>query len=402
MADQDAAVRAGHISFEQAEGIAGRSGMAPVRGPRAAEVLGYFGAVALAVATLVLAFDTAFGDFEATDLLFGTFDTVPAGAISLAGAAILLVLGTRFAASTAGAIHRAGSFTLLAAYGLATVAFGFLLYDLDLGDFTPLVKVLPVAAVALYAWSRSPSVPTQLALFGTATQALTALLVLFQVQDALEPTDLILSLGLGTTPDTGGWVALAAGTALGIGWIWLGGTGRMRTRNAAFVLGGLYAWVESLQLFATADGWIVLSTLLAAGFAWGAARWQSSVLGGFATVAVITLIAQYISLLVDEPSPTTFVVSYGVPGVLALAGAWMLSRPGGTPVAPAMPAAPPAPMPVMAATAPTRAKQPTTAKKPAAAKAATTTAKKPAAKKATATTKKPAPKKTTPKKKPTR
>lgn len=404
MADHDAAVRAGHISFEQAEGIAGRTGMAPLGGARVAEVLGYFGAVALAVATLVLAFDIGFGDLDITDILFSGFDNVPAGAIALLGAAILLFLGARFAAHPPGPIHRSGSFALLAGFGLASVAFGFLLWDLDLGDFTPLAKVIPVTAVALFVWLRSPSVPTQLALFGTATQIITAVLVLIQVQDQFDPAAALLSLGLGGAPDTGGWVPALVGVALGLAWIYLGMQGWIRTRNAAFAIGATYAWVESLQLFGSDDGWIVLSTLLAAGFAFGAARWQSSVLGGFATVAVIVLIGQFIAVLIDNPTTTTFVVAYGVPGALALIGAWMLSRPGGTPVARAMPMPPTAPVPAMAAakaagttTAATKkpaAKKPAAAKKPTAKKPAATTAKKPAAAKKLAVKKPTAKKKT--------
>jgi hypothetical protein len=403
VADNDAAVRAGHISFEQAEGIAGRSGKAPVRGPRAAEVLGYFGAVALAVATVVLAFDVGFGDFELTDILFNNFDNVPAGAIALAGAAILLFLGTRFADNKAGAIHRAGSFTLLAGFGLASLAFNFLLTDLDLDDFTPLVRVLPVAAVALYIWFRSPSVPTQLALFGTAIQVLTAFLVLVQAQEALDPADIAVALGLGATPDTGGWYVLVAHVALGLGWLWLGSEGRLRSRNTAFLLGATYAWFGSLQLFSTADSWILLSTFLAIVFAWGAARWQSSVLGAVATAAVIVLVAQFVAALVDEPTTMTWVIAYGVPGVLALLGAWILSGPGGTTTS-AMPMPPPAPVPAMAMAA--AATKPTAPRAPAATatatrRAATTTAKKPTAAKKPAA-KKPAAKKPAAKKKTTR
>ena len=160
MTEYDAAVRGGHISFEQAEGAAGRTGKAPLVGHRAAEILAYFGALALAIATVALAYDMAFGDSGIAGFVFGSFDNIPAGLVTLVGAAILLVLGTRFADHSAGAVARSGSFTLFAGFILASVAFAFLLYDLDLGDFTPLVKLLPVAIVAFYVWQRSPSVPT--------------------------------------------------------------------------------------------------------------------------------------------------------------------------------------------------------------------------------------------------
>ena len=131
---------------------------------------------------------------------------------------------------------------------------------------------------------------------------------------------------MGGTPDTGGWVTLAVGTALGLGWIWLGMKGTLRTRNTAFALGAFYAWINAIQLFGTADGWIALSIVIAAGFAWGATAWQSSVLGGFATVALTVLVAQVVSIVVDSPTTTTWEIAYGVPGVAALAGAWWMSR----------------------------------------------------------------------------
>jgi hypothetical protein len=338
MADHDGAVRGGHISFEQAEGIIGRTGRAPVVGSRAAEVLGYLGAVALAVATLVLAYDIGFGAGGVTELVTGLFDNIPAGMVTLVGAAILLVLGTRFAENDAGAIRRSGGFTLLTGFVLSAFAFGLLLYDLDLGDATPLVRLIPVAVVAIYVWQRSPSVPTQIALFATAIAAVSAILVLVQLEDPVEPSGVALTAAVGSIPEVQGWVSLAAGTALGHFRIWLGTTGRIRTRNAAFALGALYAWINPLQLFDTADGWIALSTAIAAGFVWGATRWQSSVLGGFAAVAVAVLIAQFVSILFDSPTTTTFVVAYGIPGVLALAGGWWMSRSPKTPIVSSTPA----------------------------------------------------------------
>lgn len=335
----DDAVREGHISFEQAEGMAGRPGKAPWGGPRTGEVLIYFGAIALAVATLVWTFDLAFGGGMLA-LFLGSIDNIPAGLLSLAGAAILLFLGTRFADHEAGAISRAGGFTLLAGFGLASVASGLLLFDLDLGDATPLVTLIPVALVAVYVYRVKPSVPTHLALFSTAVQALGALLVLVQVSEGTNVQSMVAATILGGVPDVAEepWIALLAMTALGLAWIWLGATGRVRTRNVAFFLGASYAWFQGINLFATADGWIVLSLAIAGAFAFGATQFGSSVLGGFATVATIALILQIVSVVTDEPTVTTFIVAYGVPGLLALAGAWMLTRTP-APAATAMPEA---------------------------------------------------------------
>lgn len=324
-------VRGGQISFEQAEAMEGSGGRPAVSGPRTTEVLGYFGAAAVAVATIVLAVDVAFDDGFLSFFL-GTYDNLSAGAIALVGAALLLYLGTRFADSTAGAVRRSGGFTLFAGFGLATVAFAFLLADLDLADFTPLVRVLPTLAVGLYVWQRLPSVPTQLAMFLVAIDLVNALLVLFQLEDIFDPASTITQVAIGGNTEFNSWVSWLAGTALGIAWVWLGSTGRARPRNAAFVFGGLYAWTNGLLLFSTADGWIVLSIAIAAGFLYGAVTWRSSVLGAFGTLAVVTLILQVIDMTVDAPTANTFVIAYGVPGLLALAGAWWWTKPA-TPAA---------------------------------------------------------------------
>lgn len=323
----DQAVRDGHISFEQAEGMAGRPGSAPPNGPRTAELLIYFGSIALAVATLVWTFDLTFGD-GLLGLFLGSIDNVPGGLLALAGAAILLFLGTRFADHGQGAISRAGGFTLLAGFGLAAVASNLLMYDLDLGDATPLVNLIPTALVAVYCYRVKPSVPTHLPLFFTAVGLLNALLVLAQVTEPADPQSMLATAALGGTPDVTGesWLALLLGVALGLAWVWLGARGRLRTRNAAFFLGAVYAWAEGISLFGLNDAWVALSLVIAGAFVVGATQYGSSVLGAFATIATIVLILQFVTLIVEEPTVNTFIIAYGIPGILALGGAWMLTK----------------------------------------------------------------------------
>ncbi|WKZ82141.1 MAG: hypothetical protein QY307_08615 [Acidimicrobiia bacterium] len=325
MTQQHEAVRSGHISFEQAEGIEGRRSPEAPGGPRTVEVLGFFGAAALAIATLILTFDVTLGE-ELADIFLGTIDNVGGGLVSLAGAAVLLAVGVRLTAGDAGAIRRSGGFVLLAGYALASVAFALLLLDLDAGDFTPLIRATPVAVIAVAVWRRAPSVPTQVAIFTAAVQVVGALLILFQLDDPITPASIATSAALGSTPELQSWVSLLIGTGLGLVWIWMGATGPMRPRNAAFALGAVYAWLEAIQLFASDDAWVMLSIVVAAGFAAGALRWRSSVLAGFATVATLALILQVIMVAVDEPSVSTFYLWYGFTGAAALLGALLLQR----------------------------------------------------------------------------
>jgi hypothetical protein len=296
----------------------------PVGGPRTVEFLAFIGAVAVAVATIALVVKVAFPSDPMLGLFLGSFDNVSGGLVALAGALIVFGTGYRFAGH-GGAVGRGAGFTLLVGYVLAQAGFGLLLFDLDLGDATPLVVLLPSAAVAVLGWRCLRSVPTQLALFAVAVSAVSALLVLLQIQDYIDPSMLATSTAFGATPDIGGWEAHLANVALGVAWVWFGRTGDLLPRNTAFFLGAVWAVVFGLALFETADGWLVLSGVIALGLFITATQWRSSVLGAIGAFAGLALIVQLMMLVLDEPSATAFILWFGIPGALALGGVWALS-----------------------------------------------------------------------------
>lgn len=322
------------ISFEQAERMTAEPLPDPVGGPRTVEFLAFIGAVAVAVATIALVIRVAFPSDPMLSLFVGSFDNVSGGLVALAGALIVFGTGYRFA-GRGGAIGRGAGFMLLVGYAIAQAGFGLLLFDLDLGDATPLVVLLPSAAVAVLGWFRLRSVPTQLALFSVAVSAVSALLVLLQIQDYIDPTMLATSTVFGATPDVGGWEAHLANVALGAAWVWFARTGVLLPRNTAFFIGAAWAVLFGLALFGTADGWMVLSGAIALGLFVTATQWRSSVLAGVGAFAGLALIVQLMTLVLDEPSATSVMFWFGIPGLLALGGVWALS--GRSPERPAPP-----------------------------------------------------------------
>jgi hypothetical protein len=319
------------ISFEQAERMAAEPPPDRVGGPRTVEFLVFVGAVAVAVATIALVIRVAFPSDPMLGLFLGSFDNVSGGLVALGGAVIVFGTGYRFA-GRGGAIGRGAGFALLVGYVLAQAGFGLLLLDLDLGDATPLVVLLPSAAVAVLGWRCLRSVPTQLALFSVAVSAVSALLVLAQIQDYIDPSMLATSAAFGTTPDIGGWEAHLANVALGAAWVWFARTGVLLPRNTAFFIGAAWAVVFGLSLFETADGWLVLSGAIALALFITATQWRSSVLGAIGAFAGLALIVQLMMLVLDEPSATAFILWFGIPGLLSLGGVWLLNRePSATP-----------------------------------------------------------------------
>jgi hypothetical protein len=315
------------ISFEQAERLEGDPPPEPLGGPRTVEILAYIGAIGVFIATVAAVIEVSVPADPILGFLRGDFDNVLGGLVALVGAAIVFGTGYRFT-GTEGAVRRGSGFLLLLGYLLAAGGFGLLLFDLDLGDATPLVVLIPSAAVALAGWRRLRSVPTQLALFIVAVSAVRAILILIQVEELRDPTAMAMTAALGRAPDFGSWVSQLVNVGLGLGWIWLGHTALIVPRNAAFFIGSAYALVFGLVLFESADGWMILSGALVIAYLWAAVEWRSSVLAAVGAIAAIIAILQLMSLVYDDaPGTTDVVLWFGIPGGLALTAVWALALP---------------------------------------------------------------------------
>jgi len=302
----------GFISFEQAE-LAGKPDGTP--SPlRLAEILGYFGSVALFVATLALMVEVAISD----DFLFGGIDNIPGGFVVLAGAVLLLAIGYRLTGHEGGAIKRAGGFTLASGFGLWAIATNLLLLELDAADFTPLLIVIPIAAAAWWIYDRHESVPTQLVLFFAAVQVLNAALVLIQVNEWVSPQDQVIRVAISGGAPEFDWLGLVFGAALGIAWVWFTNEGRFRPRNTGFVVGALYAGAQGLALFGSDDGWIILFAGITGFVVYTGLTWRSSVLLGIGAAGLVIFIIMMISVLVDEVTAVSVALWFGVPGLAAV------------------------------------------------------------------------------------
>ncbi len=302
----------GFISFEQAE-LAGKPDGTP--SPlRLAEILGYFGSVALFVATLALMVEVAISD----DFLFGGIDNIPGGFVVLAGAVLLLAIGYRLTGHEGGAIKRAGGFTLASGFGLWAIATNLLLLELDAADFTPLLVVIPIAAAAWWIYDRHESVPTQLVLFFAAVQVLNAALVLIQVNEWVSPQDQVIRVVVSGGAPEFDWLGLVFGAALGIAWVWFTNEGRFRPRNTGFAVGALYAGAQGLALFGSDDGWIILFAGITGFVVYTGLTWRSSVLLGIGAAGLVIFIIMMISVLVDEVTAVSVALWFGVPGLAAV------------------------------------------------------------------------------------
>lgn len=317
----DRLVESGHISFEQAELAAGTDGTLST--VRLTELLGYFGAVAVFIATIAFMFEVAIGD----GFPFGGIDNVQGGLVTLLGTAAVGWAGWTFTGSAERAARRAGGLLLGSAFGLWAVTVGLLLMDLDVGDLTPLVLVAPVVAAAWFIWQRFQSVPTMLVAFVTVTQVVSALLVLLQVTDYTSPQTMLLAAALsGGVPDME-WIPAVIAVGVGLGWVWLTHMGHVRPRNAAFAVGTLYAAFNGIDLFGTADGWVILFTGITLAVSWAGLTWRSSVLLALAVVHLIILIIMLMTILVDEMTAVQVGLWFGIPGLLALGYALMGMQP---------------------------------------------------------------------------
>ena len=302
----------GFISFEQAE-LAGEPDGTP--SPlRLAEVLGYFGSVALFVATIALMIEVAISD----DFLFGGIDNIPGGFVVLVGAVLLFAIGYRLTGQEEGAVKRAGGFTLASGFGLWAIAANLLLLELDAADFTPLLIAIPIAAAALWIYQRHESVPTQLVLFFTAVQVLNAVLVLIQVNEWVSPQEQVIRVAVtGGAPEFE-WLALVFGAALGVAWVWFTNEGLFRPRNTGFAVGALYAGAEGLALYGSDDGWIILFAGITGFVIYSGLTWRSSVLLGIGTAGLVIFIMMMINVLVDDITAVSIALWFGIPGLAAV------------------------------------------------------------------------------------
>lgn len=302
----------GFISFEQAE-LAGKPDGTP--SPiRLAEVLGYFGSVALFIATIALMIDVAITD----NFLLGGIDNIPGGFVVLVGALLLFGIGYRLTGRSEGAVKRSGGFVLASGFGLWAISTNLLLLELDAADFTPLLQVVPVVAAAWWIYQRHASVPTQLALFFSAVQALNAVLVLIQVNEWMSTQDQIIGAALTGAPPEQKWLAMVFMVALGLGWVWLTNEGWARPRNTGFAAGALFAGVQGLGLFASDDGWIILFAGITGLVIYGGLAWRSSVLLGIGAAGLILFIGMMIQILVDDITAMSVALWFGIPGLAAI------------------------------------------------------------------------------------
>ena len=305
-------VKNGFISFEQAE-LAGNPDGTP--SPlRLSEILGYFGSVALFIATIALMIEVALSD----DFLFGGIDNVPGGFVTLAGAALLFAVGHKLTDHGEGAVKRAGGFTLASGFGLWAIATNLLLLELDAGDFTPTLVAVPIAAAAWWIYQRHESVPTQLVLFFTAVQVLNALLVLIQVNEWQSTQDQLIGVVIsGSAPEVA-WLGFVFQVGLGLAWVWFANDGWFKPRNTAFAVGALYAGFQGLSLFGTDDGWLILFAAITGLVVYGGLAWRSSVLLGVGALGMIIFIMMLVTVLVDDVTAISIALWFGIPGVAAL------------------------------------------------------------------------------------
>ncbi len=305
-------VKNGFISFEQAE-LAGDLDGTP--SPlRLTEVLGYFGSIALFIATIALMIDVAVSD----DLLLDGINSIPGGFVALIGAVLLFAVGYRLTDHEEGAIKRSGGMTLASGFGLWAIASNLLLQEIDAADVTPLLVIVPVVVAAVLVYRRHESVPTQLTLFFTTVQALNAVLVLIQINEWVSTQDQVLRIAVTGNAPQYEWIGMAFQAGLGIAWIWITHKGLLRPRNTGFVVGTLFAGVQGYVLFGTDDGWIILFAAIAGFAIYGGVAWRSSVLLGLGAIGLLIFVNMMVAILVDEITAVSIAVWFGVPGLAAV------------------------------------------------------------------------------------
>jgi len=301
----------GLISFEQAEAIEGdRTPWPPLR---LIEALLYLGAASFVLATFIWYFDVFFGDFYSGPNWWGAFG------VSIVAAAVLVALAYVLNQDVGG-VRRAVGVLLAFAVLLVAVATSSAFGGLDFyGKWASLIDSLIVFAAAAGAWWLRKSVPTEVALFGGAAFVIVAIIALIQ-DSVFNPL----------TFDTGDLTGTAAGIImwlLGGTWLWLGYRRTLRSANTAYLLGGITMVAASAGLALGVNKWWVLLLIVTAP-AVGAVgihlrRTIPMVIGAFGVMIAVPLI---LVLWMDQPPEIrTWVMIYGIPGLLLMAGAVVLA-----------------------------------------------------------------------------
>lgn len=297
----------GLISFEQAEAIEGRQGW--WHPPRLVEAFAYLGAAALVIAVIVWYADLRVAGFLREPNHWGGFGVATAGTAVLAGVAAALYRERGPVARSVGVLLALAVVLSGYAFGAAIAGFGFE------GEWAALVAALLVAAAALGARRLRPCVPTEVSLFYAAAMVVTA--VVDVVQEAeFDPMRLDPGIVTGTVTGLLLW-------ALGAAWIALGYRGLLRSSNAAYLLGAVLAVGAAAGLAAGVDRWwlLLLGATAAAVMAAGVVLQRTILMVPGVAAALLTVLLGVVLWVGEPPVLRTWVMIFGIPGLVLLAAA---------------------------------------------------------------------------------
>jgi len=305
-------VEEGLISFEQAEAIEGD--VAPWDPPRLVEVLLYLGLAAFSIATLIWFFDLLGDGYWTEPNRWGGFAVVFIAACVFSGLAYILNRDS-------GGIRRAVGALLATAVLMLAIALGAAFDAIEFtGQWAQLVMSLLVAAAAIGAWWLRKSVPTELALFLGVTSVLVAVIELIQEASFnTDPYAAVSSLNPATFTGTTAGILM---WLLGCAWIWLGYRRMLRSPNTAYLLGGATAAFAAIGLTTAVNRWwIILLAVTALALCAASVYLQNSLLMVVGVITVMISVPLGLSgWLQNAPAARTWVMIYGIPGLLVLVG----------------------------------------------------------------------------------
>ncbi len=300
----------GVISFEQAETIRESTRRGPAwPDHRLIELLAYLGAAAFTIGAFIWYADLAGGDYWQESRPWGAFAVSLIAALALAGVAYVL-------RNDRGGIRRATG--LLLALAVLETAFAITAFFEAIefeGQWASLVFSLLLTAAAFGAWRLRASVPTEVALFASASTVVTAVIGLIE-EASFDPMAL----------DPGSITGITAGILLwllGALWIRLGYRSMLRSANTAYLLGGATMLGASVGLMLGVNRWwivLIAVTTVAIGASGVYLRRTMLLVIGTAG-ALITPALAILSWVGDPPVMTTWAMIYGIPGLILLGAA---------------------------------------------------------------------------------